>query len=1065
MKKVLSLFAALLLVFALTACTDDTALLDLTDTVDALQTQLNASDVSIEDLEAAKDALQLEVNALTADLEAAKTGNTELDADITALQGDLDAAQLLLSTSITALSGQLADVTAAFGVQLAAVAEQFQLALDESNQNLQDLQDNLDASNQQIEDLLNDLAVFELPIIYGIEAYEQNVFETLDYKLNAFDIKEGNLTSSIVMVSEGSFDQPGEYPVYFEVTDSEGFVGQFTVYVSVGIDDVYPANYLSGVDLSKLDADNKGILFAAAESYLLENVYAGVPLYTSANRILYSDRVSLYSPEYNGVMGFGVAFSTLTTDDSTVFMNGSEYGNVGEFTWRSSFESDPTSLNPWTADDSSSSDYIEFFTGSLYTFYFDAPKTGYVIDPDLASADPIPMDAVVENGRTYAKVWQIPVREDLVWTYHEDIDTSAFPAGHEILDAEDYLWTWKYALDNTWFRAISGGGDFITGGIKNAAEYVAGDVAWEDVGMDLVDGNIQLTYKTEKTMFNIKYQLAGSWTPINEDLYMSLTPTEATSTYGTSPETVAASGVYIFETFTSGQYMYFAKNDSHPHADLYHYTGRQFRQISSSETIFAEFLEGRLESSSIPSTEIDNYLTDPRIKVSPDATTWRLMINAFGTEEKRDEYILQYPEFGLVEDFVPEPILQYTEMRQALYFGFDRYHNAVEVVKTYLPAFTYFTSTYFLDAESGIGVRGTDAGAAIVTDFGGDTYGYVPDAAVAFFKSAVQKGIDDGFYEVGTVTNYTVIELGLTWASSGNTNAQALVAVLEQGYEELLVDDENFVTIDIVVTDVDFPTNYYNFMMVANTDLGIGGISGSLLDAPSFLDVFNDDNKGGFTLNWGIDTHSVNIPVVYFNNNIGETVSEFWSYNALVAALNGNVYIRGGVEQSVFKDLDALLEAYVDIAGSEISSSTDGSDLAQYVLGQTVEEMAIAEGFDAVYAKIIVTADDANILFVVSETDGGFELIAQHSLFTDAKSAIESHSGYPLTGLELMTDADVAANEYLTGLGAGYTTIAEWAIDTGAPVEFTQLYATDFGWDDAYVVLFIDGYYIGWAWL
>lgn len=1063
MKKVLSLFAALLLVFALSACTDDTALLDLTDTVDALQTQLNASDVSIEDLQDAKNALQLEVNALTAELEAAKTGNTELDADITALQEDLDAAQLLLSTSIDALSGQLSEVTVAFGAQLTAVADQFQLALDESNQNLADLQASLDESNQQIQDLLDELAVFELPILYGIKEYTISIYETLVPVIKSFDIQDGDLTSRVVQTSVGTFDQTGVYGVDFEVEDNEGHVGYLTVTVNVvapelSEDDM--ANYPSGVDLSKLTIENKGRIFSALENYLLENVYAGVPLYTGASRVMYADRVSLFSEDFNGVMGFGVEFSDFTADDSTVLMYGDTYGEVGEKTWRASFTTDPTSLNPWTADDSNSSDFIDLFTGSLYKFYFDASKTGYEINGEQATGDPVPVDPETINGKVYSRVWEIELETGLEWTFHPDTDTSGFAAGFEVIDADDYLWTWQYGMDQAWFRTLSGGGDFISSGIKNAAEYLAGTATWEEVGMKNVDGKIQLTYNTDKTMFDIKYQLAGSWTAICEELYMDL----GVEGYGLSPETVASSGIYVFDTWTSGQLLDFVKNDNYPHAELHNWTGQQFRYIETDEQRFEEFLAGRLDSSTIPSARIDEFISDPRVKVSPAATTWRLNINSFGTEANRDAYIAQYPEFGLADDFVPEPILQYKEMRQALYFGFDRYEAAINVVKTYLPAFTYFASTYFLDAESGMSVRGTVDGALTLDTFGAGTYGFVPDAAVAYFKSAVEKGIRDGYYVAGTVDNYTTIELGLIYASSGNTGAQNMVAELVQQYETLLVDDVNFVNIDIVVSDVEFPTNYYNFQIIANCDMGIGGISGSLMDAPSFLDVYNDNNLSGFTMSWGIDTHSVVIPVTY-NNLAGDTVSEYWSYNALVAALNGKEYVLNGELQTVFDNLDGLIAAYTDMAGSTVESTTDGSDLYGYIAGQSVAELVAAEGFDAAYAMIVVPAEGADLLFVVSEIEGGFELVEQFALATDAKTAIESHSGYELVSTTILDDAGAAANAYLIGLGTTNTTVAEWAAYVGAPVEFAELWATDFGWNDAYVVLHIGDYYVGYAWL
>jgi len=1058
MKKVTLLLMALLLVFTLSACSDDTAMLDLTDSVNNLQTQLNASDVGIEDLEDINAALQSEVDDLTAEIEAAKSANDALEVELTDLQADLDDAQLILTGAIDVLSAQLASNNASMLEQLAAVAAEFDLALDDISA---DFQADLDAANDQINELLEQLAVFELPIIYGIEEYNLGVYEDLSPVLKGFDIQDGDVSTDVVATTQISWDYPGEYTATYEVEDSDGHVGQLTVAVTVSIDDYEMANYLSGVDLSKLDVENKGRLFAALEDYMLDNVYGGVPLYTGAARVMYADRVNLFSPEFNGVLGFGTAFSQFTGDDSTVFMYDDVYGEAGEFTWRASYTTDPVSLNPWLADDGASSDFNDLMIGSFYTFYFDASKTGFEVNADLASGDPIAIDPTVINGKTYATTWQIPLKEDLKWAFHPDTDVSNLPAGYDDLTAEDYLWTYKYALDNTWFRAISGGGDFITEGIKNAAEYVSGDATWDEVGLKIVDGNLQFEYTSSKSMFDIKYT---SWSAINEELFTELGP----DGYGLSPETVASTGIYYFDKWTSGQLLTYVKNDLHPNADMYHYTAQQFRYIETDEQRFEEFLAGRLDSSSIPSARIDEFISDPRVKVSPANTTWRLQINSFGTEANRDAYIAQYPEFGLADDFVPEPILQYVEMRKALFFGFDRYEAAVNVVKTYLPAYTYFASTYFLDADSGTSVRGTVEGAATLDKFGGGTYGYVPDAAVAYFKSAVEKGIADGFYEKGTADNYTTIELSFTYASSGNTGAQNMVAELVQQYETLLVDDVNFVNIDIVVADVAFPDNYYSFMMTANTDLGIGGISGSLMDAPSFLDVFNDNNVGGFTLNWGIDTHSVNIPVVY-NNLEGDTVSELWSYNALVAALNGKEYIADGVQQTVFDSIDGLVNAYVDMAGGVVASSTDGADLAQYILGSTVADYGVAHGYDAAYAYIVVTEEGASMLFVISEMDGGFELVAQHSLFTTADAAIIDHSGYPdyfLSATGPMTDADVVANEYLTGLGTGYTTVAEWAADAGAPVEYTELWDVAWdGWSDAYVVLHIGDYYVGWLWL
>jgi ABC-type oligopeptide transport system substrate-binding subunit len=911
----------------------------------------------------------------------------------------------------------------------------------------------------------------DAPVISGETSVSISQFDEFDAAslVTATDTEDGDLDVDIVS-NDVDVETPGTYTVVFSAEDSNGQTVEFTVNVTVEELPQVVANYLSGVDLSKLPAEQKAILFAAAERYLLENAYGGIPLYRGASRVMYSSRTQLFSPNYNSVLGFGVKFSQFTEDDSTVLMYDDVYGQPGEYTRRASFNTDPTNLNPWIADDSTSSDFIDLFTGALYNFFFDASKEGFELSPELAADEPQPVDGEEINGRIYATTWQIPLEEGLTWTFHPDYDTSSLPAGYDVLDANDYMWTWKTAFDSNWFRATAGGGDFITQGVKNAAEYAAGSVSWDEVGLKAVDDHtLEITFTSSKHAFDVKYMFGGgSLTPINEQLYNDVNDGAEEDQYGLDPESVAASGRYYFDTWTTGQLLLFKKNDAFIDADMYHYTGEQYRYIDGSDNIFEEFLAGRLDSAAVPSSRVSDFLNDPRVKTSPDATTWRLMINGFKTEEARDAYITEY-DAALSNDFVPEPILGYTEARLAFQYGFDRYHAAVEVVGTYLPAFDHFAETYFLDGESGIGVRGTEAGAAILEEFGGDSYGYYPDAAVDLFKQAVDQAIADGYYEAGTASNYTTIELVLTYASSGNTGAQGMVAELESQYEALLVDDENYVRIDIVVNDVAFPNNYYDYMMKANTDLGIGGISGSLLDAPSFLDVYNDNNQSGFTLNWGIDTTTPGVEVVYENLD-GEIVSELWGYNALVEALNGKEYVKNGEVQTAWDNANDLIDAYTDMAGDVVATTADGADLAEYILGDTLENIALDEGLDSLEAVAVTTEGGLNILYILQEVDGDYEMYQQSSLYADAGAAMQgyvndNYGDYPLESYELLADdAAVAANAYIAD-SYGYTTIQEVADALGIPAEFTEVYATNWGWDDAFVVLHIGDFYIPWTWL
>ena len=459
---------------------------------------------------------------------------------------------------------------------------------------------------------------------------------------------------------------------------------------------------------------------------------------------------------------------------------------------------------------------------------------------------------------------------------------------------------------------------------------------------------------------------------------------------------------------------------------------------------------------------------------------WRINFNSFGTEDARDAYIAEYPELGLNETYVPEPILQYLEMRQAFYYGVDRYQAAVGVVKTFIPASTYMSSQYFLDAESGLSIRGTEVGAAVESDFAGTSYGYFPDAATDLFKQALTKALDDGFYadydaDTATAANPYVIDILFTYHTPDHVDRAAFVNYIGGVYETLLQDTDRNVVIELEIRAVAFPDHYNDYLQVAATDMGIGAISGSLLDAPSFLDIFSDNNDGGFTMNWGIDTHTANIPITFTYE--GEVVSEMWSYNAIARALNGKTYIKDGVIQEYWDSEAQVVDAYLDMAGTTLDTSSDGAALMETILGMTEAEMATDLGVPTINATVVVGVDGSNYLYVISEETGQFELVETVSLITDVLDAVTAHAGYGADVLYvtvanlLDTDALVAADLY--AIHMGWSTLDELWAAAGVPdgmLQYAEAYFVtwdgNYGtWDDIYIVYHIGNYFIGVAWL
>ncbi|MGD9910694.1 MAG: immunoglobulin-like domain-containing protein, partial [Candidatus Izemoplasmatales bacterium] len=194
------------------------------------------------------------------------------------------------------------------------------------------------------------------PIISGATEVDIYLFDSFDALngVSANDLEDGNITASI-QLSGDTVDTSvvGTYEIIYTVEDSAGNTTTIRRIVNVlAIDEsLYPlADYPLGIDLSLLPASQKAILFSALERYLTEHLYGGIPLYYRGEGRLYSSRLSLYFDEYSSLFSYGEMYSSMTGDDSSVYMIGDQLGNELEYTLRLSYRYADESLNPWTAE-------------------------------------------------------------------------------------------------------------------------------------------------------------------------------------------------------------------------------------------------------------------------------------------------------------------------------------------------------------------------------------------------------------------------------------------------------------------------------------------------------------------------------------------------------------------------------------------------------------------------------------------------------------------------------------------------------------------------------------------
>jgi ABC-type oligopeptide transport system substrate-binding subunit len=736
------------------------------------------------------------------------------------------------------------------------------------------------------------------PVLVGIQNSQIQVGDAFDPRagITASDEVDGNLTSAIVVTGTVNTGVAGTYTLTYSVTNAAGKTTTVTrtVTVIVGQLEAVPAN--GTFDYKFATTELRHTFFAAAEKYLLNNLYGGVPVFANAGFNLYSSRLQLPVQQFVPVMGFGTAYATMTADDSSVIMDNNALGQVGKYTYRAALSTNPVTLNQWLYNDAVSADAISPFLDTLYSFEFNQDKTGYVVVPSMASGDPIPVNPeTLDSGKIVAKTWQIPIREGLTWKYHASTVTTGFPAGHAVINAHDFVNTYKLALDNGWFRAISGGGHFwaSTSPVVGAKAYrdavVAGSGAnWDSVGIKVIDDQkIQFTFDSNLSDWNIRYWLSSFvMTPINLELYNSL-QVGTTNSYGTTPQTTAYHGFYHLEVFEKDKVLRYSKNNLFHDQDKYFYTGQNYVIIEDAAIRFQEFVAGKLEAATVPTERYDSFKNHPGLKRVPGATTFRIMINGLGTAAAQEEL---FPGSA----YIPEPLLANQNFKKAMYFAVDREKLATEVLKTSQTQQFLFTQAYLVDPELGIAFRDTPQGQSVGEGLSVETNGFNFDASVAFYKAAIAQLVADGVYVPGTAAAPREIEVKL-FIFTGSAAQVLFGDYIKAAYEAAFKDDVNHINVKITVEAKAFPGIYYDFMMTGLFDLSIGGISGSTLDASGFLDVFSSDNRGGFTLNWGIDTTVPEIEVTY-TNNAGQLVKEIWSYDAIVSALNGEVVVVDGRE-------------------------------------------------------------------------------------------------------------------------------------------------------------------------
>jgi hypothetical protein len=728
----------------------------------------------------------------------------------------------------------------------------------------------------------------ELPVFNGPDTFDLNIYDDAPDWLSlvtVYDQEDGNLTSEISVESDVVLHQIGDYSVTYSVEDEDG--NYVTHEIAVFIRDLQ-AVYPNGVyDYSLLDSQSKEAFVGAAERYLLETMMGGIPMFDFVTYQVYSDRVESLTP-YIVELEFSQEFASLNTDDSSVLMYDSSYGNSGEYTFRSYTYENIQTYIAMTSSRSSDLEIMQYVYEPFYRRVPNADENGYTFLPALAESLPVIVDDPTNpNGTTF----ELTIKDDLKWYFHPDTDPDFLDTNpNTYITAQDFVDSISIGLENYFvhvydeydFSLPYNGGSLF--GLDGVSENVGVDRELQDIGLYVKEGDdntIVFEFNYDMSLYSFINRLSYvTLAPLNSqmyDYYESLVEDgiESYNLYGTSNTSVAYSGPYYVKEELEDEVIILEENPDYNGTDLYHYTGLQFLVIDNADA-FDYYEAGYLDVSYFNRTYYEDYKDTNLLHSIPSTTGMRLVYNASGTIEANQEY---HPD----SDYSPEPILSSVSFLKALDYSIDLNTLASDIIDDGSLAKNHlFTDLFILNSENGIPYNKTQT-ALDNQDLYRD---YDTSMAASLFHQAIEEMIEAGYYEgidQATSDNPYVITINLLVYDESDL-WQDIGMYLEEGWESVLIDEDFHVVIDIEVEYVTYPAYLFDHLLVGEFDLGFSGLEVSSSDIAASLNDYS--NQDAFNTCVGFDSTSALIEVVYQKE--GTYVKELWSYDAIVSFMNPN---------------------------------------------------------------------------------------------------------------------------------------------------------------------------------
>ena len=192
-------------------------------------------------------------------------------------------------------------------------------------------------------------------------------------------------------------------------------------------------------------------------------------------------------------------------------------------------------------------------------------------DNDVAQPAAAETYEVSEDGLTYT----FHLRDDGVWSNGDPVT------------AQDFVFAWQKALD----PEVASDYAYMLFFIHNAEAYLAGEVSWDEVGVEAPDDSTIIVTLDDPLPYAPYLFTFKTMAPINQKFYEEV----GADVYGTDADKLCTNGAYTIEEWSHNSYVKVKKNPNFHDADSITVEEITYNIVTNANSAVNSFLSGELD--------------------------------------------------------------------------------------------------------------------------------------------------------------------------------------------------------------------------------------------------------------------------------------------------------------------------------------------------------------------------------------------------------------------------------------------------------------------------------------